>query len=93
MSDASICGLGQTAYAAIESAIKRLRLYDDSGPATMSAPITLDPHRPAGPRAEAPTVALTIDGRAVSVPEGTTILSACASHRADDSRRSAFSRR
>jgi NADH-quinone oxidoreductase subunit F len=31
MKDASICGLGQTAYAAIESAIKRLRLYDDAG--------------------------------------------------------------
>ena len=29
MRDASICGLGQTAYAAIESAIKRLRLYDE----------------------------------------------------------------
>jgi len=28
MRDASICGLGQTAYAAIESAIKRLRLFD-----------------------------------------------------------------
>ncbi len=28
MRDASICGLGQTAYSAIESAIKRLRLYD-----------------------------------------------------------------
>ena len=32
MRDASICGLGQTAYAAIESAIKRLQLYDDAGP-------------------------------------------------------------
>jgi NADH-quinone oxidoreductase subunit F len=31
MKDASICGLGQTAYAAIESAIKRLRLYDGTG--------------------------------------------------------------
>ena len=31
MKDASICGLGQTAYAAIESAIKRLRLYDGAG--------------------------------------------------------------
>ncbi len=31
MKDASICGLGQTAYAAIESAIKRLRLYDVTG--------------------------------------------------------------
>ena len=42
----------------------------------MSAPITLDPDRPADPRAATPAVALTIDGRAVSVPEGTTILSA-----------------
>jgi len=40
-------------------------------------PITLVPiGRPS--RAPAPAVALTIDGRAVSVPEGTTILSACA---------------
>jgi NADH-quinone oxidoreductase subunit F len=31
MRDASICGLGQTAYAAVESAIKRLRLYDNPG--------------------------------------------------------------
>jgi predicted molibdopterin-dependent oxidoreductase YjgC len=30
------------------------------------------------PRAPVPVVALTIDGRRVSVPEGTTILSACA---------------
>jgi NADH-quinone oxidoreductase subunit F len=30
MKDASICGLGQTAYSAIESAIKRLKLYDDA---------------------------------------------------------------
>ena len=27
MKDGSICGLGQTAYAAVESAIKRLNLY------------------------------------------------------------------
>ncbi len=33
MKDASICGLGQTAYAAVESAIKRLRLYDETGAA------------------------------------------------------------
>ena len=31
MKDASICGLGQTAYAVVESAIKRLRLYDVVG--------------------------------------------------------------
>lgn len=29
MRDASICGLGQTAYAAVESAVKRLRLYEE----------------------------------------------------------------
>jgi len=28
MKDASICGLGQTAYGAIESAARRLRLFD-----------------------------------------------------------------
>jgi NADH-quinone oxidoreductase subunit F len=31
MRDASICGLGQTAYSAIESAIKRLDLFDGGG--------------------------------------------------------------
>jgi NADH-quinone oxidoreductase subunit F len=30
MKDASICGLGQTAYGAVESAAKRLRLFDQS---------------------------------------------------------------
>jgi NADH-quinone oxidoreductase subunit F len=34
MRDASICGLGQTAYAAVESAIKRLRLYQPRGQAS-----------------------------------------------------------
>ena len=34
MRDASICGLGQTAYAAVESAIKRLRLYETWGQAS-----------------------------------------------------------
>jgi NADH-quinone oxidoreductase subunit F len=28
MKDASICGLGQTAYSAVESAVKRLRLFE-----------------------------------------------------------------
>ena len=31
MKDASICGLGQTAYSAVESAIKRLRLFEPAG--------------------------------------------------------------
>jgi NADH-quinone oxidoreductase subunit F len=30
MKDASICGLGQTAYSAVESAVKRLRLFDEA---------------------------------------------------------------
>jgi NADH-quinone oxidoreductase subunit F len=32
MKDASICGLGQTAYSAVESAVKRLRLFDGASP-------------------------------------------------------------
>ena len=31
MKDGSICGLGQTAYSAIESAVRQLRLYEPSG--------------------------------------------------------------
>src|SRR5204863_7966745 len=38
MRDASICGLGQTAYAAVESAVRRLRLFGDAPvPASDSA--------------------------------------------------------
>jgi predicted molibdopterin-dependent oxidoreductase YjgC len=44
----------------------------------MTTPITLMPIGPP-PRAQVPTVALTIDDRPVSVPEGSTILAACAS--------------
>ena len=33
MRDASICGLGQTAYAAVESAVKRLGLFQETTPA------------------------------------------------------------
>jgi NADH-quinone oxidoreductase subunit F len=33
MKDASICGLGQTAYSAVESAIKRLHLFNGARPA------------------------------------------------------------
>jgi len=44
----------------------------------MSVPITLMPIGPP-PRVARPAIALTIDGRNVSVPEGSTILSACAS--------------
>jgi predicted molibdopterin-dependent oxidoreductase YjgC len=43
----------------------------------MTTPITLRPVGPA-PRPDVPAVSLTIDDRQVSVPAGTTILSACA---------------
>ncbi len=76
MRDASICGLGQTAYAAVESAIRRLRLFGEvpADPPTIAAP-----PKPAGPRpAAAPgMVELEIDGRRTAVHEGTTILHAC----------------
>ena len=62
MKDASICGLGQTAYAAIESAIKRLRLYERLE-RTHERADHPDPDRPPARRA-APGVSLTIDGRA-----------------------------
>ena len=40
MRDASICGLGQTAYSAVESAVKRLRLFDgaDAQPTAGATP-------------------------------------------------------
>ena len=44
----------------------------------MSQPITLRPIGPP-PRPQAPSVALTIDGRPVTAPAGSTILSACQS--------------
>jgi len=37
MKDASICGLGQTAYSAVESAIKRLHMFAPKPPATPEA--------------------------------------------------------
>jgi predicted molibdopterin-dependent oxidoreductase YjgC len=77
MRDASICGLGQTAFAAVESAIHRLRLFGETPSDPPAAP---PPPTPAGARAigAAPgMVELEIDGRRTSVREGTTILHAC----------------
>ena len=39
MKDASICGLGQTAYSAVESAVKRLRLFNGA-PDDLERPLT-----------------------------------------------------
>ena len=69
MRDASICGLGQTASSAIESAIKRFDLSDEEAPHDRRSPDAIAARRRRS--------TLTIDGSTVSVPEGTTILDAC----------------
>ncbi len=76
MKDASICGLGQTAYAAVESAIHRLGLFGEAPPASSPAPARSSEAPPAT-AAVTGRVGLTIDGRSVTVPEGTTLLQAC----------------
>jgi len=75
MRDASICGLGQTAYAAVESAIRRLKLFGE--PPALEAQAA--PPRAASAPASARTalVELEVDGRRVGVRAGTTILQAC----------------
>jgi NADH-quinone oxidoreductase subunit F len=77
MRDASICGLGQTAYAAVESAIERLRLLGDPpAPAPSAEP---KPHAPARAHSNGTAsgmIELEIDGRHTSVREGTTQLHA-----------------
>jgi len=76
MRDASICGLGQTAYAAVESAITKLGLFGEA-PA-LAAPAVARSPAPSAATAVVPgRVQLTIDGRDVSVPQGTTLLQAC----------------
>jgi NADH-quinone oxidoreductase subunit F len=74
MNDASICGLGQTAYAAVESAIHRLRLFGD--PPAQTRPPVRPARQPRVNGADPGTVRLEIDGRAATVRAGTTILAA-----------------
>ena len=69
MRDASICGLGQTASAAIESAIA----WGCSTEGTQMIELPIVPTQPP-PR----LVGLTIDEQQVEVPEGSTVLDACA---------------
>jgi hypothetical protein len=65
--DASICGLGQTAANAIDSAINSLRVFEAPGSLSeRHVPVTIS-H----------TVELEIDGESVRVREGATILDAC----------------
>jgi len=81
MRDASICGLGQTAYAVVESAIQRLALFGDQTTAAPAPAATTAPARtPAATGADAATpdgVMLSIDGREVTVARSSTILDAC----------------
>jgi NADH-quinone oxidoreductase subunit F len=79
MRDASICGLGQTAYVAVESAIRRLKLFGApaGAPAPAPAPTAPAPARESSNGAGPGMVALEIDGRRTAVREGATILEAC----------------
>ena len=79
MRDASICGLGQTAFAAVESAIHRLGLFANGGgngarPAAVAAPPAAKTPAPAS---AAGKLGLLVDGRPLEVKPGTTILHAC----------------
>ncbi len=80
MKDASICGLGQTAYAVVESAIQRLGMFGETASVAPVANATPAPARPspAAPGASRPDqVTVSIDGRDVSVGKSSTILDAC----------------
>jgi NADH-quinone oxidoreductase subunit F len=88
MKDASICGLGQTAYAAVESAIKRLKLFGEPPQAFALAPsasaAAAAPSASAGTaNAGSGTISFSLDGRAVTVKPGTTILQAAREHGVD----------
>jgi len=80
MRDASICGLGQTAYAAVESAIRRLRLFGEPAVPLALAPAATPAARPSGERESSGVVDLCVDGQALTVRPGTTILDACRAH-------------
>ncbi len=80
MRDASICGLGQTAYAAVESAIQRLGLFGETAataPAANAMPAPARPRATARCRRAADAVTLNIDGQDVTIGRSATILDAC----------------
>lgn len=76
MRDASICGLGQTAFAAVESAMTRLQLF---GPAPRPLPLapTTTPAQASSIGRSPDTVDLFVDGGVVRVAPGRTIMEAC----------------
>ena len=67
MRDASICGLGQTAASAVQSAIDDVRSVRRGGDGVSAIPVDM-------PRK---LIDIEIDGETVRVPEGATILDAC----------------
>ncbi len=75
MRDASICGLGQTASSAVESALRKFAVFGASPAWAPPAPARSEPE-PVSPPREG-LVRLTIDGHSVEVPRGTTLLEAC----------------
>ncbi len=80
MKDASICGLGQTAYAVVESAIQRLGMFGESSSATPAAAAvgSISQEGSTAPgAARQDQVSLTVDGRQVTVAKSATILDAC----------------
>lgn len=76
MRDASICGLGQTANAAVESALRKFAIFGDAPPSAAPGPARSASAPP--PSAGPDVVPLTVDGRPVEVPRGATLLDACA---------------
>ncbi len=75
MRDASICGLGQTAYSAVESALRKFALFGPAPASVAPAPRKALLRQPES-SAAASGVSLTIDGRTLEVPRGTTLLEA-----------------
>ena len=75
MRDASICGLGQTAHSAVESALRKFAVFGEAPHYAAPAPLR-SPAVPAAATRE-DLVSLTVDGRAVEVPRGATLLEAC----------------
>ena len=76
MRDASICGLGQTAFAVVESAIQRLGLFGETA-ATAPAAAATPAAAPSTHEPQPGTVTLNIDGNDVAIAPRSTILDAC----------------
>jgi NADH-quinone oxidoreductase subunit F len=74
MRDASICGLGQTAHSAIDSALRKFALFGEAPPTQAPA---AQRTAPAAAGTREGLVPITVDGRALEVRRGATLLEAC----------------